>query len=230
MDVYDRPVGYTWLIREFGLTAFPLSHESYIGARARSDATRPGLVREIFPPSYWPGDDPFDHLVFALKYDDFNLDILDQSLTALGSDRIRAHVETQPNGRYARQLGYLYELLSGEQLKVTVAIGGSYVNLLDPKKYIVAAISEKSTRWHINDNLLGSARFCPVVRRIAAIDGHRSSQPCFNAQSTTCISKKRVRPMTSSGKRRHLTASSVSSAPCATLARPAQRRFCPKLH
>ncbi len=170
MDVYDRPVGYTWLIREFGLTAFPLSHESYIGARARSDATRPGLVREIFPPTYWPGDDPFDHLVFALKYDDFNLDVLDQSLTALGSDRVLAHVETQPNGRYVRQLGYLYELLSGEQLKVTVAIGGSYVNLLDPKKYIVAAISEKSTRWHINDNLLGSARFCPVVRRIPAID------------------------------------------------------------
>jgi len=170
MDVQDRPVGYTWLIKEFALTAFPLSHESYIGARARSDTTRAGVVREIFPPSYWPGDDAFDHLVFALKYDDFNLDVLDQTLAKLGPDRIRTYIEAQPNGRYVRQLGYVFELLSGEQLNLSVSIGGRYVDLLDPKKYIVAAVTDKSTRWHINDNLLGSARFCPLVRRVPEID------------------------------------------------------------
>ncbi|WGG50570.1 hypothetical protein [Rugamonas sp. DEMB1] len=169
MDVHDRPVGYTWLIKEFSLTTFPLSHESYIGARARSDATKPGVVHEIFQPNYWPGDDPFDHLVFALKYDDFNLDVLVQSLSRLGPDRVLAHVESQPNGKYARQLGYLYELLTGEQLALKVAIGGGYVDLLDPNKYLVAIKSDKSKRWHVNDNLLGSARFCPVVRRIQAI-------------------------------------------------------------
>jgi hypothetical protein len=169
MDLHGSPVGYTWLIKEFSLTAFPLSHASYIGARARSDATTPGLVHEIFQPSYWPGDDPFEHLVFALKYDDFNLDVLDQSLTKLGADRVLAHVERQPNGKYARQLAYLYELLTGEQLALKGAIGGAYVDLLDPNKYLVATMPDKSTRWHVNDNLLGSARFCPVVRLIPAI-------------------------------------------------------------
>lgn len=169
MDTHDRPVGYTWLIKEFSLTTFPLSHESYIGARARLDAAKPGVVHEIFQPNYWPGDDPFEHLVFALKYDDFNLDVLDQSLTKLGADRVLAHVERQPNGKYARQLGYLYELLAGEQLALKVAIGGAYVDLLDPNKYLVAATPDKNTRWHVNDNLLGSARFCPLVRRIPAI-------------------------------------------------------------
>jgi hypothetical protein len=169
MGAEDRPVGYAWLIREFGLSTFPLSHESTIGARARSDTTKPGMVREIFPLNYWPGDDPFDHLVFALKYDDFNLDVLDRSLTKLGAANVLAHVEKQPNGKYARQLGYLFELLTGEQLALKAAIGGGYVDLLDPEKYLVANAPERNTRWHVNDNLLGSARYCPVVRKIPAI-------------------------------------------------------------
>jgi hypothetical protein len=169
MDSQDRSVGYTWLIKELGLTVFPLTHESYIGARARSDATKPGVVQEVFSQNYWPGDDPFDHLVFALKYDDFNLDVLRQSLINLGAARVLAYVESQPNGKYSRQLGYLYELLTGERLALTVGIGGAYVDLLDPDHYLVAAVPERNTRWHINDNLLGSARFCPVVRKIPAI-------------------------------------------------------------
>ena len=135
------------------------------GAFGRDQA---GVVHETFPPNYWPGDDPFEHLVFALKYDDFNLDVLDQSLTKPGAGRVLAHVERQPNGRYARQLGYLYELLTGEQLALKGAIGGAYVNFLDPDKYLVATLPDKNTRWHVNDNLLGSARFCPVVGRIPA--------------------------------------------------------------
>jgi hypothetical protein len=170
MDTQDRPVGYTWLIKEFGLTTFPLSHESYIGARARSDATKPGVVQEIFLQNYWPGDDPFDHLVFALKYDDFNLDVLGQSLARLGAARVLDYVERQPNGKYARQIGYLYELMTGEQLDLTAAIGGAYVDLLDSAYYLVAATPERNTRWHINNNLLGSARFCPTVRKIPAIE------------------------------------------------------------
>ncbi|MES2741350.1 MAG: Fic family protein [Pseudomonadota bacterium] len=169
MDAQERPVGYTWLIKQFGLTTFPLSHESYIGARARTDATRPGVVREIFLANYWPGDDPFEHLVFALKYDHFNLDVLDQCFARLGGDRVLAHVEGLPNGKYARQLGYLYELLTGEQLALKVAIGGAYADVLDSEKYVVATTPVKSNRWHVNDNMLGSARFCPLVRRTAAI-------------------------------------------------------------
>ena len=169
MELIDRPVGYTWLIRHYGLSTFPLSHESCIGARARSDATAPGVVQEVFPPSYWPGDDPFDHIVFALKYDELSLDTLRQVFGKLGIGQVVQHIERQPNGKYARQIGYLYEFLTSEQLHVSVTIGGAYVDLLDPTKYLVSAHPDKNTRWHINDNLLGSARFCPLVRKNAAI-------------------------------------------------------------
>jgi hypothetical protein len=166
----DRPVGMTWIIQQLSLSVMPLSHESYIGARSRSDATRPGVVRQVFPPNYWPGEDPFDHLVFALKYDDLHLNLLHQAFGRLGADRVLRYVEAQPNSKYARQLGYLYEFLSGTELALSVTVGGAYVDLLDSARYVVAATPVRSARWHVNDNLLGGARFSPVVRRIPAID------------------------------------------------------------
>lgn len=165
----DRPVGYAWLVKTYALATMPLSHASAIGARARLDTTQPGMVLEVFQPNYWPGDDAIDHLVFALKYDDLNLDILRQMFGKLGAWRMTQYVAIQPNGKYARQLGYLYELVMGAQLDVPVAIGGAYVDLLDPARYLVAAKPMKSVRWHINDNLLGTARFCPMVRKVPAV-------------------------------------------------------------
>ena len=169
MENKERPVGYTWLINELGLESVPLPHASYIGARARSDATRPSVVTEVFSQAYWPGEEPFDHMVFALKYDDLNLHLLGQAFRQLGAERMRDYIEAQPNGKYARQLGYLYEFLIGEQLALSVPVGGAYVDLLDPAHYLVAPKPVRSARWHINDNLLGSRRFCPVVRLIPAM-------------------------------------------------------------
>jgi hypothetical protein len=168
-ESHDRPVGYAWLVKTCSLVTMPLSHASSIGARARLDTAQPGAVLEVFPPNYWPGDDVFDHLVFALKYDDLNLDILRQTFRKLGAGRVVQYVALQPNGKYARQLGYLYEFLMDEHLDVPVAIGGPYVDLIDPGRYVVAARPAKSVRWHVNDNLLGTARFCPMVRKVPAV-------------------------------------------------------------
>ena len=42
-------------------------------------------------------------------------------------------------------------------------IGGNYVDLLNPTKYLTAPAT-KNARWRINDNLLGTNAFCPMVR------------------------------------------------------------------
>lgn len=165
----DRPVGYAWLVKEFGLATMPLTHESYIGTRARSGADHWGGISEVFQPNYWPGDTPFEHLVFALKYDDLNLDVLRQVFDHLGATAMLDHVTAQPNSKYARLLGYLFEMLTGATLALRGTVGGSYVDVLDPARYLVAAHPVRSTRWRVSDNLLGSARFCPVVRRIPAL-------------------------------------------------------------
>lgn len=132
IGIEGQPAGYAWLVETFSLSTLPLPHESCIGAPARLDTTRPGAVLEVFPPSYWAGDDAFDHLVFALKYDDLNLDALRQSFSRLGAGGVLAFVAAQPNGKYARQLGYLYEFLTGENLDLPVVIGCPYPDLLDP--------------------------------------------------------------------------------------------------
>ncbi len=166
----DRPMGYAWLVKKFGLETMPLTHESYIGTRAIAGVGHWGGVSEAFQPNYWPGDTPFDHMVFALKYDDLNLDVLRQVFGQLGAAVMADHVASQPNSKYARLLGYLFEMLTGTDLSLSVQIGGTYVEVLDPAHYLVAKHPVRNSRWRISDNLLGSARFCPIVRRSKALD------------------------------------------------------------
>jgi hypothetical protein len=54
--------------------------------------------------------------------------------------------------------------LTGKQLPIQKPMAGNYVDLLEPEKYITASGS-KNQRWRINDNLLGTPSYCPVVRR-----------------------------------------------------------------
>jgi hypothetical protein len=168
-----EPVGYTWLIDKFALSTTPLSHASYIGSRSRLEtAPSAPVVVEQFQPNYYPGDTPLDHVEFALKYDDLNLDLLRQLFYRLQATDVAAYIDARPAGKYARQIGFLYEFLTSEQLVLSRQIGGNYTDLLDPGKYVTAP-TVKNARWRINDNLLGSSQFCPIVRvtesiRIAA--------------------------------------------------------------
>lgn len=47
---------------------------------------------------------------------------------------------------------------------MAISVGGNYIDLLDPERYITGKII-KNTRWRINDNLLSVSRFSPVVRK-----------------------------------------------------------------
>lgn len=170
MDTNNRPVGYTWLRQQYALSTSPLTHESYIGGRASATRSGHGIVQEVFVQSYWPGDNPFEHIVFALKYDHLNLDILRQVFFRLGAHPVLQYVERLPNGRYARQIGYLYEFLTGETLALSISMGGTYIDLLDAEKYLVSAQPRRDSRWRIADNLLGSRDFCPIVRRTPEIE------------------------------------------------------------
>ncbi|WP_262249981.1 Fic family protein [Parapedobacter soli] len=65
-------------------------------------------------------------------------------------------------------MGFLYEWLTGNILEMETAPGSNYVDFLDPSKYIVGT-SLRNSRWKINDNLLGTPEFCPIVRRTQAL-------------------------------------------------------------
>lgn len=161
-----RSAGYRALVERFGLQAMPNWHESYVATIATHEVHSTGpSIREVYPARYWPGDGLGDQLTFALKYDGTNLATLSCIFQATGGGEIAAYIQSKPTGKYARRLWYLYELLSGERLAIDDLGQGNYVDLLDPDEYFTAAAVRQIRRQRINDNLLGDARFCPIVRR-----------------------------------------------------------------
>lgn len=164
-------VGFTWLKDHFKLNAAPLTHESYIGGRSRIEVlARSNIAIETFTPNYFPvTNTPLDHVEFALKYDDLNLDLLKKVFEHISESDIAAYVNARLTSKYSRQIGFWYEFLTSKTLEITKKITGNYVDLLDSDKYIVAATSKKNRRWLINDNLLGTANFSPVVRKTALV-------------------------------------------------------------
>src|SRR5215203_2198831 len=159
-----RPAGSTWLQEYFKLKRHVLTHSSFIGHSHSIELTSKGNVEETYGPKYAPGDTPMDHLEFLLKYDDIHLDFLRDVLMEIPQADILAYIEQAPSGKYSRKIGFLYEFLTGQKLPVKKMITGNYVDLLEPEKYIISG-GTKNSRWRINDNLLGPADYCPMVRR-----------------------------------------------------------------
>jgi hypothetical protein len=176
-------VGYTWLIEHCNLHVPPPSHQSFVSTRSRIETT-PGVdvALEFFQSGYHPGNAPMDHLAFALKYDDLNLHLLSQLFDCLPQQQILDYIHAQPNGKVARQIGFLYEFVTGCELPLAQAVGGNYVDLLDRSRHVVAS-AQKNSRWRINNNLLGTPQFCPLIRKTKAIEA--GLQADFSTQLQT---------------------------------------------
>jgi Fic family protein len=160
-----RSAGSQWLKEHYHLTAFTLTHSSYIGSNDSIQLTSTGNIEQIYGMKYAPDiETPLLNLEFSLKYDDLNLDFLKSVFERIQVREIITFIESFPSGKYARKIGFLYEFLTGKQLMLTKAVTGNYADLLETEKYITGN-TLKNTRWHINNNLLGSASFCPIVRR-----------------------------------------------------------------
>jgi hypothetical protein len=117
---------------------------------------------------YWPGDEDFDHLVFALKYDGVDLLVLERIFARIDRSELARRIEGQPTSKYARRIFFLFEFLTGERLDLDDLSKGNYVPVLEPAGYFVAT-GIPSARHRVSDNLLGKREFCPVVRRTATL-------------------------------------------------------------
>ena len=161
----SRPAGYSALIRRFNLAVMSNWHESVVGTGSTHRIeTKSDHLHELFPAAYWPGDTVGDHLEFALKYDGINLQILAKLFAAAPQGAIAEYVRAKPTGKYARRVWYLYEFLTGARLPMEDISQGNYIDLLDHEKYYTSQ-GVAVQRQRIRDNLLGDARFCPIIRR-----------------------------------------------------------------
>lgn len=164
-----KPLGYAWLVRHFAIASRPLLHSSYLGTRQATRERANGSVEEHYVRRYDPGEAPLDQLVFALKYDGLDLDILRKVFFQIPPAAVAEFVARTPNGKYARQIGCWFELLTDCEVPLHAEVSGSYIPLLDPKHYVVSAKPVRHPKWRISNNAIGDLHFMPVIRRTPAI-------------------------------------------------------------
>lgn len=161
-----RPAGYEALIERYNLRIISNWHRSFVGSGGtHTRDTSDGNTIETYRVGYWPGGSSCDHLEFALKYDGTNLAILAKIFENVSGNELVAYIKTKPTSKYRRRIWFLYEFLTDSELPLDNLSTGNYVDLLDSSEYFTLSRSEKHARQRINNNLPGTNKFCPLIRR-----------------------------------------------------------------
>jgi len=163
-----RLAGWAALAHAFAIAA-PVRRPCCVSDQHIRDSHRQEGEWTIFDKRYWPGDDVADHLTFALRHENIDLLILKRIFQAIPQTEVETMIHAAPTGIPARRAWYLYETLTGRVLDVGDAPTAPAIDLLDTKKYFTGK-PRLSKRHRVRDNLLGNARFCPVIRRTTALE------------------------------------------------------------
>ncbi len=184
----NRPAGYEFLIKHFGLMGIPNWRKSSVSASGTyRSIVQDGAVEDIYPIRYWPGDKPCDHLEFALKYDGVNLGLLVLIFEHLSQIELTEYIKSKPTGKYTRRIWFFYEFMTGSRLTIDDLTVGNYIDALETEKYFTIQNGKKSQRHRIVNNLLGPRTFCPIIRKtgklteLAAMDIHKRCEEIVNA-------------------------------------------------
>ena len=166
-----RPVGGQWLKERYNLVNYTITHSSYIADNPDIRVTSKGNIEQDYGQKYAVDseNDPLRHVEFYLKYDYLNLDFLQAVFKHIPSADTAAFIGERPASRHSRRIGFFYEFLTGNQLTLSRPVSGNYIDLLDADKYVTGR-KETSTRWRLNNNLLGTADYCPVVRKTKELE------------------------------------------------------------
>jgi len=162
-----RLVGWAALVQALALAA-PVRRPSCASGQHVRGSRREEGAWTVFDKRYWPGDSFADHLTFALRHEDIDLLILKRAFEAVPQAELETLVRAAPTGIEARRAWYLYEILTGRTLAVDDAPRAAAVDLLNPAAHFTGK-PRLSRRHRVRDNLLGTGRFCPVIRRTDAL-------------------------------------------------------------
>ena len=163
----SRLAGWSQLTRSLGIAA-PVRKPSCVSEQHIRGGSRQTQDWNVFDKRYWPGKSLVDHLSFALRHEEIDLLVLKRVLKAVPKAKLTAFIRAAPTGAPARRAWYFYETLTGRTLDLEDAPNVAAVDLLDPAAYFTGK-ARPSKRHRVRDNLLGIGRFCPVIRRTAAL-------------------------------------------------------------
>ncbi|HEY4089271.1 MAG TPA: Fic family protein [Bryobacteraceae bacterium] len=162
-----RLVGWAALVRSFAIAA-PVRRPGCLAGHHVKGSSREESGWRLFDKRYWPGDTFADHLDFALRHEDLDLLIFRRLCDAAPAAAFAAMIAAAPTGNAARRVWFLYEHLTGRTLDIDDSTNVAAVDVLDPRKY-VPGNPRLSRRHRVRDNLLGTADFCPIIRRTSML-------------------------------------------------------------
>lgn len=177
-----RLVGYVALVHRLGVLV-PMRHRSCVSTQYVKGSQRKHGSWTVFDQRYWPGEELIDHLTFALRHEPFDLLVLKRVLEALPPVALEAIGRGVSKNAWMRRAWYYYETLTGRTLEAEDAGRVTAVDLLDPRAYFTSK-PKLSKRHRVRDNLLGDGRYCPVIRRTAALEQFLAEDLESKAQET----------------------------------------------
>lgn len=154
-------------MHELGVSAL-VRHPSCVADQHVSASRRTDGAWTVFDKRYWPGDDLAGQLEFLLKHEDADLLVIKRLFDAFPKAGIEALVRARPTAAQVRRAWFLCETLSGRALDVEDAPRVPAIDVLDPKLYFTGK-PRLSKRHRVRDNLLGTGRYSPVIRRTPAL-------------------------------------------------------------
>ncbi len=159
-------IGYDFLRKSLGLQAFAMTRPAMVKPVTRVEETPTFLAvpGHVAPDS----GDPLDHVLFALKHEGVNLQVLAEALPQVSQDALLEQLRGTPNGQYLRIAGYLWECFTGRTLADAPAIGGATVDLFDTRRYVTGP-GVRNAKWRVSFNGLGTPRYCATVERTPTI-------------------------------------------------------------
>lgn len=160
-------LGYAFLLHSLRLSVFEPVRPARTASVTRVTHTPDArLIPAHVAPS---GADPLDHVLFALKHEGVNLQILAQALRHVPAATMLDAIKASPSGGYIRVACFLWEYFNAQTLEDLPVIAGPTVNLFDPKKYVTGPAS-RNAKWRVNFNGLGSLQYCVAVERTPVIE------------------------------------------------------------
>lgn len=156
-------VGYEFLREALGTGAFPLARPAAVFAVTK--VTPMGDYLQV-PAHVAPaGEDPLEHLLFALKHEGLEMQAAVLALKKIEGARVAQAFAASPSSQYLRLAAYLWELANQRELEGLPPPQGGYVPLFEPEDFITSKITTKIPRWRVEFNGIGSPDFCPTVRK-----------------------------------------------------------------
>ncbi|HPI39269.1 MAG TPA: Fic family protein [Pseudobdellovibrionaceae bacterium] len=163
-----NPVGYSYLLehlKNLGLKPLSPTTLCYVLDKGENQTVSQGqFITKFYKKRYWPGESLWSQIEFALKYEDLQLGILKLLLEQMDSDFVFEYITNHKSQKYTRLIWFFYEWLLGRKLEIDEVQKESYFPILDPEVYFTAS-AQKLKRYNIENNLLGNAQFCPIIRR-----------------------------------------------------------------